>query len=198
MEFSKSQFYNISVTMKELKFRKINIIYLTLLSAFVLGAIAAYIFAAKVTHLNDIEHSVMGLLLIVSSIPHLIIFVKQGGINNKKKTPYAILSILGIGLGIFAAFAKNVELDLICLIWGIFDICRSTFEIFDTLPEIFEKKWLEVIEIVISIFEIVIAIFLILDKYEGIKLHYLALGISFSVYFVKFLLEGLLKKHEIQ
>lgn len=184
--------------MKDTKFHKLNILYLTLLSVFVLGAIAAYIFAAKVSNLKDIEHSVMGLLLIVSSIPHLVIFVLQGGINNKKKIPYAIFSIIGIGLGIFAAFAKNVELDIICLVWGIFDICRSTFEIFDALPEVFEKKWLEIIEIVISVFEIVIAIFLIMDKYEGIKLHYLALGISFSVYFVKFLVEGLIKKHEIQ
>ena len=171
------------------KFRKINILYLALVVLYLAIGIFVLVFSNESHEKNN---TILGVLILLSSIPHLIIFVSQGGLKHGGKYPYLFFSLIGIGVGLAAIIDKNISLDKICVIWGCFDICRASFEISDIIPEIKEHKWLELIELVISVGEIVIAVLLIIDEFEGIRVHLLYFGIVFIVSAVKRVLDYLM------
>lgn len=177
--------------------KKVNILYLlSLLFIYVAVAAVAFYFGTRSTEIIEENYKIVGGLLLMSSIPHLIIFVLQDGLNNKKKIPYFVFAVTGIVLGIVGMYVKAIGLTTLCLIWGIFDICRSSFEIIDVIPEIKDKKWLEILEIVASVGEIVIAVFLIMDRVEGLNLHFYFLGSVFLLYFVKYIISIFIDKKE--
>lgn len=173
--------------------KKVNILYLCFLIVYVVVAAVAIIFGFLPEEVIFEKSKIVGALIALSSIPHLFIFVLQGSVNNKKKIPYAILGLLGIIFGLTCMYVPLNEytLDIICIVWGAFDITRSTYELTDVLPNLFKKDWYDLIEVIISTGEIVVGILLIIHKFEGIKLHFIYLGFSFLVYFVRFLLPKL-------
>ena len=179
--------------------KKLNILYLvSLLVVYVAVAAVAIYFGTRSTEVIEENYKIVGGLLLLSSLPHLIIFVKQGGLNNKKKIPYLVFAIVGIALGFVSMYVSSIGLTTVCLIWGIFDICRSSFEIIDVIPELKEKKWLEITEIVASVGEIIIAILLILDRVEGLNLHFYFLGAVFLLYFAKYIVGLFIEKKEAE
>lgn len=182
--------------MKEF-FKKINIKYLVLQFVYLMVATLAIIVGTKSLEEIGRNSYVLGAFIALSSIPHLIIFVIQDGLKNKEKIPYAVLGLVGITLGIVFIHLQGYSLSMICLVWGIFDITRSSFEIADTVPELKNKKWIEIVSLAISTAEIVIAILLIINRFEGVKFHLIFMGISFALYFAKetinFMLE---RRHE--
>lgn len=178
--------------------KKINIKYLMLVICDIAVAVVATIFSFKTKQEINNWKTLIGVLIIFSSLPHLCIFVIQGGIKNKRIVPFFALSIFGVALGFLSIYLEKFSLDEICLSWGIFDIVRSTYEIFYAGTMLKQRKWSELVDVSISIFEIVIAIFLIIDKFEGIKLHITALMISFILYSGKLITSLILefKKHD--
>lgn len=168
---------------------KIKIEYICLLTIFVCVGFIAFVNAAHSLEYLEENCSIVGTLLMLSSLPHIALV----GMKKERKIFYLILGAFGIVLGAVAMYVHSLALNVICLIWGIFDISRSSFEIVDASFEIKEKQWFAFTEIGVSTFEIVIAILLILDRFEGIKLHFLAIGIAFSIYFVKYLIEMILE-----
>ena len=161
------------------KNRKINILYLALVVLYLAIGVFVLVFSNEGHEKNN---TILGVL---SSIPHLLIFVLQGGLKSGGKYPYLFFSLIGISVGLAAIIDKSISLDKICVIWGCFDICRASFEISDAITEIKEHKWLELIELVISVGEIVIAVLLIIDEFEGIRVHLLYFGVVFIVSAVK-------------
>lgn len=133
----------------------------------------------------------LGTLILVSSIPHLLIFVIQGGLKNDRKYMYLGFAGIGIAIGIVTMFSTHLTLDKVCIMWGTFDICRSTFEIADVIPELKKHKWLELIDLAISLGEIAVAVFLIIEEFSGVKLHLVYFGITFIICGVKRIGENL-------
>lgn len=155
-----------------------------LLAVYLIVAVIAIYFGTKSIAVIETNYKIVGGLLLMSSIPHLIIFFLKDGLKNKKKIPYLVFAAAGIILGFTGMYSAAIGLSTLCLIWGVFDICRSSFEIIDVAPEI-KNNWLEITEIVASTGEIIIAILLILDRVEGLKLHFCFLGAVFLLYFAK-------------
>ena len=147
------------------------------------------VFANETREKNNV---ILGILILLSSIPHLLIFVLQGGLKNGRKYSYLFFSIIGICIGLVTIFKTSISLDKVCVMWGCFDICRSSFEIADTIPEIKKHRWLELIELLISIGEIIIAILLIIDEFEGVRLHLIYFGVVFIVSAVKRILDNVI------
>lgn len=169
--------------------KKIRIEYICLLTIFLCVGFIAFVNAAHSIGYLEENSSIVGSLLMLSSLPHIALV----RMKKERKIFYLILGGLGIVLGAVAMYVHSIALNTICLIWGIFDICRSSFEIVDASFEIKDKKWFAFTEIGVSSFEIVIATLLIIDRFEGIKLHFLAIGIAFFVYLVKYLFEMILE-----
>ena len=179
--------------------KKVNILYLvSLLVVYVAVAALAIYFGTRSTEVIEENYKIVGGLLLMSSVPHLIIFELKGGFQKKKVIPYFVLSVVGIILGFVGMYVTAIGLPTLCLIWGIFDICRSSYEIYDVIPEIKEKKWIEITEIVASVGEIVIAILLILDRVEGLNLHFYFLGAVFLLYFAKYIVAHFIEKKEAE
>ena len=177
------------------KSKKLNILYLCLVLLYLAIGIFVLVFANEAREKNNV---ILGVLILLSSIPHLLIFVLQGGLKNERKYSFLFFSLIGIVIGLVTIFRSSISLDKVCVIWGCFDICRSAFEIADIIPEIKEHKWLELIELLISIGEIAIAILLIIDEFEGIRLHLIYFGVVFIVSAVKRILDNIvgLLNHE--
>ena len=178
------------------KSKKLNILYLCLVLLYLAIGVFVLVFANETREKNNV---ILGVLILLSSIPHLFIFVLQGGLKNNRKYPFLFFSIIGIGIGLVTIFRTSISLDKVCVIWGCFDICRSSFEIADIIPEIKEHKWLELVELLLSTGEIVIAILLIIDEFEGIRLHLIYFGVVFLVSAAKRILDnviGLLNHEE--
>lgn len=160
------------------KSKKLNILYLSLVLLYIAIGIFVLVFANEKREKNNV---ILGVLILLSSIPHLLIFVTQGGLKNNRKYPFLFFSLIGITIGLVTIFRTSISLDKVCVMWGCFDICRSSFEIADIIPEIKEHKWLEFIELAMSVGEIAIAILLIVDEFEGIRLHLIYFGVVFLV-----------------
>ncbi|MCQ2801213.1 MAG: hypothetical protein MJ222_00955 [Bacilli bacterium] len=171
------------------KSKKLNILYLCLVLLYLAIGIFVLVFANESREKNNL---ILGALILLSSIPHLLIFVLQGGLKNSRKYLYLFFSLIGICIGLITIFKTSISLDKVCVMWGCFDICRSSFEIADTLPEIKNHKWLEFIELLISIGEIIIAILLIIDEFEGIRLHLIYFGVVFIISAVKRILDNVI------
>ena len=171
------------------KSKKLNILYLSLVLLYIAIGIFVLVFANDKREKNNV---ILGVLILLSSIPHLLIFVTQGGLKNNRKYPFLFFSLIGITIGLVTIFRTSISLDKVCVMWGCFDICRSSFEIADIIPEIKKHKWLEFVELAMSIGEIAIAILLIIDEFEGIRLHLIYFGVVFLVSAAKRILDNVM------
>ena len=143
------------------------------------------------------EHTFLGTLVLIGSIPHIAIYFINHGYQSKGKSPYLIVGIVGFVLGLIFVFSDNITVDQICLYWGILDIVRGSVEIADTFPKIKDDK-LELIEIGISTGDIAIGALLCIHLASGIRLHLIYFSIAFILYAVKIVTEYIIsrRKHE--
>lgn len=180
---------------KKLKF--LNIIYLLLILFYITTGIIVLIYANKSYEKNSV---LLGVLIVLSSIPSLLSVVTQG----KIKEPSSLLSIafglIGIAIGIVAAIKTDAQIEKICIVWGTFDLCRAAFDICKTIPKLKNHEYFELVELVLAIGEIAIAVLLVLDGFKGINLHLYYFGITFVVIgtkrFIDYLLRIFKKKNE--
>ena len=176
--------------LKMSKTKKLNILYLILFLIYVSVGTLVLVYSNDSREKNNV---ILGILILLSTLPHLILFIAQGGFKNERKYPFLMFFAIGVTIGLVTIFKSSIELNKVCVIWGCFDICRSSYEICDVIPELKEHKWLELVEFLLSSGEIVIAILLIIDEFEGIKLHLIYFGIVFIVSAIKRIADNILK-----
>lgn len=167
--------------MAEKKNKRVNILYLFLLVVYLGVAVTALILAYYSKSALLEKDDIIGALILLSSLPHIVIFFLRGDFKNKRLIPYFVFGIAGIAFGLTTIIIEDIRLDTVCAIWGAFDICRSLYELFDVVPELKDRKWLKAVEVVVSSAEIAIGILLIIHRFEGITLHVKFLGFSFIV-----------------
>lgn len=172
------------------KIKKVNILYLMLFLVYVCVGTLVLVYANDAREKNNV---ILGVLILLSSLPHVLLFILHGGFKNERKYPFLMFCIIGITIGLVAIFNNSFDLNKICVIWGCFDICRSSFEIADIIPELRRYKWLELIELIISLGEIIFAILLILDEFDGIRIHLIYFGVTFIVSAVKRLVQNIVE-----
>ena len=177
--------------------KKVNILYLSLLFFYFATAAVAFTFAFLSQDIIFENGRVVGALLALSSVPYLFVYAIAQDFKSTRKAMYAAFGIIGIVLGITCFFLEqpNIEvLNTICMIRGIFDIVRLTIILADIIPSIFEKKWIEIIELLVSIGETIIAVFLIIDGFEGVRTHFFYMGCAFIILLLKGILEMIIEK----
>ena len=173
----------------------LNILYLLLVFCYIGIGIFVLFYSNEQREKNNV---ILGLLILLSSVPHFFIYVVNGGRKNEKKYPYLAFALLGLTIGIVTICIPTISLAKVCVMWGAFDLCRSSFEICDVIPELKKHEWIELVELVLSLGEIVIAVLLIIDEFEGIRLHLIYFGIVFIVSGVKRIVENFIKDYEIE
>ncbi|MCQ2754882.1 MAG: hypothetical protein MJ231_07535 [bacterium] len=178
------------------KTKKVNILYLTLLFFYAAVASVAFVFASMSQETIFNNGRIVGARLALSYAPYLFVYAIAQDFKSTRKSMYAAFGIIGIVLGITCFFLEtpNIEvLNTICMIRGIFDIIRLTIVLADIIPSIFEKKWMELVELFVSIGETIIAVFLIIDGFEGVRTHFFYMGCAFVILFLKCLIEKLIE-----
>lgn len=137
----------------------------------------------------------LGYLVLAGSIPHLVIYFINGGYKSKAMTGILIIGIVGFALGFVFVFSESMTIEMICLYWGILDICRGAIEIGETIPHVKHNK-LEILEIGISTGDIILGVLLCIHLEHGIKLHLIYFGIAFILYALKIVVELLILRHK--
>lgn len=168
-------------SMKADKSYKINIIYLALLVIY--GVVALISIIMVYNHENVLigNTDFVGFFLLLSSIPSILISFLRGGLKQGRLIPYFVFGIVGVAFGIYAMITNVVPINVICICWGAFDICRSLYEVFDVFTGLRNKNWLKAVELIVATAEIVIAVFLIVKQFEAFKVHVKFIGFSFIV-----------------
>ena len=181
------------------KSKKVNILYLALLFFYFATAVLAFTFAFLDQQVIFENGRIVGALLALSAIPYLFVYAIAQDFKTPRKSMYAAFGIIGVVLGITCFFLEqpNIEvLNTICMIRGIFDIVRLTIILADIIPSIFEKKWIEIVELLVSIGETIIAVFLIIDGFEGVRTHFFYMGCAFVILLAKGVLELIIEKRK--
>ena len=176
--------------LKMFKTKKLNILYLILFLIYVSVGTLVLVYSNDSREKNNV---ILGILILLSTLPHLILFIAQGGFKNERKYPFLMFFAIGVTIGLVTIFKSSIELNKVCVIWGCFDICRSSFEIADIIPDLKKHEWLELIELAISLGEIVFAILLIIDEFEGIRIHLIYFGTTFIVSAVKRIVQSVIE-----
>lgn len=160
------------------KSKVLNILYLGLVLLYMAIGVFVLIYANEQREKNNI---LLGLFILLSSLPSLLVFFTNGGFKNEHKYSSLAFAIIGISIGVVTIVKKDISLDKVCVIWGCFDICRASLEIAEILPELREHKWLELVDLAIAIGEIVIAVMLIIREFEDVNVHLLYFGVTFII-----------------
>ena len=120
---------------------------------------------------------ILEILLIIQGVATIADFI--GGHKIRHGVNYDIVfGIVPIAMGIIF-MARNMNLEHICLIWGIFEIAKGAFEIQHLVVLVHEKDYVATVEIVLAIVEIIFGILLCIHTEEDIKIHLIVVGIVF-------------------
>lgn len=134
------------------------------------------------------DHVYIGLIILFSSIPSILIYFLGGRYKNPYKIPYNFFALYGIIAGLVFIFKEDISMTTMCVMWGVYDIVRSLYEIFDASREFKENK-LEIVEIICAVAELVFGIILCIKLDDGIYIHLIVMGISLILVGVKHLLD---------
>lgn len=105
-----------------------------------------------------------------------------------RKTPYLVFAAISLTLGLTFLLSNEISVEHMCLIWGIYDICKAIFGIVDATIEVKDNK-LEIMEIVASIGHLVFGVLLCVHLSEGITAHLIFMGVAFLIVALKFGIE---------
>ena len=134
-----------------------------------------------------------GLLIMLSSIVHILLYIVKQGYKYKEKGFFLVIGLIGLALGIIFLVNKKADIYTICLYWGLLDIVRGSLEIKDIIPELKNNK-LEIVELVISIGDIVLGILLCLRQESGLQVHVIYIGASFILTCIKLIVDEIIQK----
>ena len=130
----------------------------------------------------------IGAIILVTGLPNLFIYLIGKGYRELLKQPYLVFSIVSVVIGVIFMLCDEISLLHMCIIWGIHDICRSAYEIFDGIRELRHDK-LEILEIIAGVADLTLGVLLCIEKEEGIKMHLIIMGIALVLIGIRFLIE---------
>ena len=137
--------------------------------------------------LGNFTNFFVGLIVFLSSLVHILLFFIKEGYKKFDKASFLLIGVLGFIAGFVFMFV-NMELSLLCLLLGILDIIRSSFEVLDSIREIKEDK-LEIIELIVALGDIALGILICFERENGLVLHLTYLGVAFFISAIKLFIE---------
>ena len=128
------------------------------------------------------ERVSLGILFLLASVFHIYEFHHY----NRKKiagTIYFVLSIAGISLGVWTLIDSNLELWVVCLVFGIMDVLSGILEII-TNAIVLKKPFnlrTNITEYCISTADVIFGVLLIISLEKGLLVHIVYLAIVFLI-----------------
>lgn len=132
------------------------------------------------------SHLFIGLVILITGLPNLLIYLVGGGHKEFFKQPYIIFSFVAVIIGLIFILCDELSVVHMCLVWGILDIVRSAYEIFDAIRELKHDKW-EIVEIVAGTADLILGILLTIEKEEGITMHLIIMGAALILIGLRFI-----------
>ena len=128
------------------------------------------------------ERVSLGILFLLTSVFHIAQFHHY---NNKKVAGsiYFALSLVGITLGLISLIGSQIELWVVCLMFGIMDVVSGGLEIFTNavvLKKPFKSRS-NCTEYIVSTVDIIFGILLLIKLEEGLLVHIIYLSVIFIV-----------------
>lgn len=134
------------------------------------------------------SHLFIGLVILITGLPNLLIYLVGGGHKEFFKHPYIIFSFVAVIIGLIFILCDELSVIHMCLVWGILDIVRSAYEIFDAIRELKHDKW-EIVEIVAGTADLILGILLTIEKEEGITMHLIIMGAALILIGLRFIVQ---------
>ena len=137
--------------------------------------------------------------MIFTALTHFATFFIGGGFKNKRKIIDFVFFCLTIVLSMIFYIFKIIPIEVMCIMWGAYDIIRNIAHIVSSSMEVRENK-LEIIEMIAAVMEIIFSILLIFERAEGVTLHLIVMAIAYTIFGIKFSIDYAIeekhKKHE--
>ncbi len=118
----------------------------------------------------------LGIVLIVSAICRLIKFLANRN-SFDVHTIDLTMGLISVSLGFIFIFAEELNMEMLCIFWGLFEIVNGTIEISADV-KLAHRSFLSLISVLISVGEIVFGTLLIIHLESGIFAHLLFMGIT--------------------
>ena len=150
-----------------------------------IAALGMLLFALIPAHYN---HILVGLIFMLGSFPHLVIFMLGNRFKDPLKVPDFVFFVVSILIGTLFLFLRNVQIEALVIIWGIYDLTRAAYHMLNSVVEFKDNK-LEVIEMVGDVTEIAFSILLLFELQHGIKLHLIVCFATLLLCGTKFLID---------
>ena len=125
---------------------------------------------------RDYGTLILGIILIVSAVCRLIKFLAHRH-SFDVHTIDLTMGLISVALGFIFIFAHELDMKMLCIFWGLFEIVNGTIEI-STDVKLAKRSVLSFISVLISIGEIVFGTLLIIHLESGIFAHLLYMGIT--------------------
>ena len=109
---------------------KIKILTVFLLTLITFVGIGAAFLYYGFSH-TSFDSLLIGILLVVSSIPSILLYFLLNSYKSPRKMPYVVLSVSLFTCGLVFIVAPEISLDHASLLWGILDILISAFIVID-------------------------------------------------------------------
>lgn len=165
-----------------------NIIYLVTIITYLICGIVVLLCK---NHIFDDGDFLIGILVLISAVPHFFIFVKKGMFKSLLNIAFLTTAIISIVFGVVFMSVSKLTIDQCCLMWGILGIVQAIIELNSAGYEVKRNKF-ELIEIAVSTGDIVVGILLCIHLKNGIKMHIIYFGITFLLMATKQFLDMVL------
>ena len=139
----------------------------------------------------------IGILLVVSSIPSILLYFLLNSYKSPRKMPYVVLSVSLFTCGLVFIIAPEISLDHASLLWGILDILISAFVIIDAFVEIKDNK-IKISEMIIGAINLVFGVLLCIHLGEGVSTHLIVMGFIYIVKAIRSIFELMLALKQLK
>lgn len=137
------------------------------------AAVLLSLVLAKVVH----KTWFLGLIMFACALPELALFFFDKHFRDKKFFSNLIIETAGLLAGIYIWAHGDMNLEIVCIIWGIVDILRGINSIVQSVIDI-KKDKLIIIKLVIGIIGLTVGIMLCIELTNGINFHLIMQAVS--------------------
>lgn len=153
---------------------------------FFIGGGFLFVFFSK----EGYEHNnlFVGLFLLLDAVPCLLSFTRK---NVRALFSKIFVLIIGVIMAITASISiifKEIDLNIILIIWGITDIVHGAYEILEALLDIKHKEYEGLFNLPSALVEGIFGVLLLIHLMHGIKVHFIAIGINYIYTVLKLLI----------
>lgn len=130
---------------------------------------------------SNYDKSLLGWVLIATSLCRIFVALMEGEFTEKVYE--LILPLINFGFG-FVVLFSSLDIQSICLFWGLLEICSSSVELVMAF-KIIRMNLIYILNVLINVVEFVFGILLCVHLDEGITIHLIITGALFLAFAIE-------------